>query len=741
MGGPRSSRARGGVAALALAAGTLACGDRSRHVVRLSVPETEWIGVASETRPGCWLSPGDAVRWTLPPGPSRRLEGSYASVLAGDPAGSLRVAVTARGGSARETILPLSPSPADWHAWSLDLPETTAPEELEVAYRADGPASPGRSLFLTEPFLSVPRPEPVRTIVLLVVDTLRADHVSAYGYGLPTTPLLDRFFRDGLRAEKGVTTANWTLPAHASMFTSASVARHGAGRSSNLLPEGFETLAERMAAAGYRTLAVTGGGLVDPAFGLAQGFDRYFTVREPAARAFERALDLLAEHSRESVFLFLHTFQVHDYAADEASARELFGDVSALGPDWREEFSAVTRSRGEDPDLPGQLRNRYDAALRGTDDAFGRFVEGLKADGRLSRTAILFTSDHGEALCDRRIDGRCLSWGHASPYLFEEEIRVPLELVVPWIPKARGVVPGNASLLDVAPTLLEAAGLPVPAAFEGRSLLSGPPSPGRALVTEAPPLEALSVRVDDHKLIRRTGAPQTSWFDGNPFLVLSVQECFDLSRDPGETQPLPSASDWGAALLAQVDRYLASGFPDALVVRLPAVPTLAGQEIVVRGRGRGAAPALLTFGLASRGVFTQRGAVTEARFERPRAPVWLAFQPARGTRALELDVKGAGPVFSVAHRSLGEGSYRWDALGWPGREPLPSETAVFTTPPTGAQSGAMLPLPAEVVARLLALGYLPFASSPGSNLPVAPSTEGDRGPALSPGEVRIGRAD
>ena len=723
------------ISAVFLAAALLSLGcHRSRRIVRLPLPETEWLAVASETRPGIWLSPGDSVHWSLPPGPTRWLTGGYASVLAGDPAGRLRVRLSGR----ERDAVTLSPDSGRWHAYSIAVPRSAQPIEVELAYDGTGPGGAPRSLFLAEPSFEVSGRGPPRTIVLLLVDTLRADRVGAYGYRLPTTPELDRYFASGLRAEKCIAAANWTLPSHATLFASVPVAQHDAGRYGNVLAESFETLAESMAKAGYRTIAVTGGGLVDPAFGFAQGFDRYVATRETAAQAVDRSLAILREHAKEPVFLFLHTFQVHDYAADEPSARALFGDVSALGPDWRSEFADVARKRGSDPALTGWLRNRYDAALRSVDGAFGKLLEGLRREKRLSSTAILFTSDHGEALCDRKVGDACLEWGHASPYLFEEELLVPLELRVPWRREARGVLRGNATHLDVAPTLLDIAGVDAPAAWEGRSLLSAAPLAGRPIVSEAPPLEALAARIDDHKLIRRTGAPQNSWFDGGAFLVLSVQESFDLARDPGEKVPLPSASDWGARLLAEVDRYLASGFPDSLVLRLPAIPAEAGDSIRVSARGREAAPGLRSFGLASKGVFSRRGAVTEARFTRPRAPVWLAFEP-DASHALSLVTEGTGAASTAAGAALKVGSFEWNGLGWTAREPLPTGVAIFTTPPSTLRRGGMLPLPPDVVARLLSLGYLPFDASPSA---LATATSGEKpDKRLRPGEIRIDHAN
>jgi arylsulfatase A-like enzyme len=721
------------VAALALMAGALACRGRSERVVRLPLPEAERVAVGPESRPGVWLSPGDAVRWSLPAGPARRISAAYASLLTGDPPGTLRVRISGAARPVSPSVLTLSADPAKWHPLSVKVPRSRVPLELELAYENAGSGTGTRSLFLSEPSLTVPARDAPRTIVLFDVDTLRADRVGAYGYPRATTPRLDRFFRQGLRAEKCIAAANWTLPAHASIFTSLPVARHDAGRYGTLLAESFETLAESLAAAGYRTLAVTGGGLIDPSFGLAQGFDRYLGVTESADRSVRRALDLLREHRNEPVFLFFHTYQVHDYTGDEEAAHELFGGVLALGPDWRTPYAEFAHAHGTEPGFTAWARNRYDAAVRTVDGAFGLLLDGLQREARLSQTAILLTSDHGEALGERAIG----NWGHGTPYLFEEELLVPLEVKVPWMPEARGVIRGNASHLDVAPTLLEAAGVRPPAAFQGRSLLSSSPPPGRPIVTEAPPLEALAARIDDYKLIRRTGVPQKFWTTSGEFYVLSVQESFDLSKDPGEATPLPSASDWGRQLLAEVDLYLASGFPDSLIVRLPRAPEEQGREIVVSARGRGVAPSLRTFGLGARGDLSQRGARTEIRFRRPRAPVWLAFQPDE-SRALSLRIAGAGPITSAAGGRLESRSYEWSRLGWAGRERLPArpETVLFTTPPSSRRPRAAHTLPSDVVTRLLSLGYLPF-TSPSGGLPAAAA--GDEAPdsSLAPGEVRI----
>ena len=723
--------------AAALAVVSMACGARSERVVRLPVPETEYVEVASESRPGIWLSPGDAIRWSLPAGPARHLTGGYASVIAGDPAGDLRIRISGAGRQVTNVVT-LSVDSARWHSLSAEIPRSSEPLEIELAYENSGPRPEIRSLFLVAPSITVPATDPPRTIVLFDIDSLRADHVGAYGYSVPTTPRLDRFFHDGLRAEKCIAAANWTLPAHASMFTSAPVARHDAGRYSTALADSFDTLAESIAAAGYRTLGVTGGGLVNPSFGLAQGFDRYFSVSESADAAVGRALDLLRQHRKEPVFLFFHTYQVHEYVGDEGPARELFGGLPALGPEWRSPMHEFLPAHMAEPGFAGWARNRYDTALRSVDGAFGRLVDGLEKEGRLSQTAILLTSDHGEAICDRLAGGVCLSVGHGTPYLFEEELLVPLEVRVPWMPEAKGVIRGNASALDVAPTLLDAAGVQPPASFEGRSLLESPPPARRPIVSEAPPLEALAARIGQHKLIRRTGVPQKFWTASGDFVVFPVQESFDLSKDPKEETPLASASDWGQGLLEEVDRYLASGFSDALVVRFPRVPDQEGHPIVVSARGRASAPALLSFGLGAKGVLSQHGARTEIRFERPRAPVWLAFQSDE-SRALALRIEGAGAVASAAGRRLEAGAHRWNDLGWAARERLPAggDTVIFTTPKSQRRPRIRHTLPSDVVTQLLSLGYLPFSSEKPQSAVRGEAPD----QSLADSEVRIDHAD
>ncbi|HEV7518989.1 MAG TPA: sulfatase-like hydrolase/transferase, partial [Thermoanaerobaculia bacterium] len=151
-------------------------------------------------------------------------------------------------------------------------------------------------------------------VILVSIDTLRADHLGSYGYRLPTTPCLDRFRADAVLFAEAVAQASSTLPSHASIFTSMIPQHHGASHTWNLpLADAAVTLTEVLQAEGYRTLAVVGGGQLQPVYGLGQGFDVYDDLGEesPFGAVVRRGLDRLAGGGQEPFFLFLHSYEVH----------------------------------------------------------------------------------------------------------------------------------------------------------------------------------------------------------------------------------------------------------------------------------------------------------------------------------------------------------------------------------------------------------------------------------------------
>jgi arylsulfatase A-like enzyme len=433
----------------------------------------------------------------------------------------------------------------------------------------DAPAPPGPAPGRTD--LPPDRP----SVVLVSIDTLRADHVGAHGYRRDTTPALDRLARDGTRFAQALSVAPWTLPAH-----SALLASRWPGELAGYRVAGTPTLATLLHDAGYRTVAFTGGYLMArDLFG--DGFDLYHDDLEDAWRlglspVFLRGalvsrqglrrlglrLDLLnplngwrlaasawggaigdyrgpgasaraaarwlRDHGRERPFLlFFHTFGVHDYFRNVAPDRARAG---AWLPGYRGPLAGNNLDYGQR--LPGGddlafLVALYDGAVRSTDDAVGELLDALRAAGLEDRTLVVVTSDHGEGLEPERDR----TWHRRR--LHDDLLRVPLLVRFPGRVPAGRVVHEQVSLVDVLPTLLDLLGLdPAPGA-RGRSLrplLAGPPSgsigPVPAFADTAEPAErwqAVAVRTSDFKLIRKTAGGG---------------ELYRLGDDPGETRNL-----------------------------------------------------------------------------------------------------------------------------------------------------------------------------------------------------------
>jgi len=211
---------------------------------------------------------------------------------------------------------------------------------------------------------------------------------------------------------------------------------------------------------------------------------------------------------------------------------------------------------------------------------------------------------------------------------------------------------------------------------------------------------------------------------------------------------VPCDAPGSAPLREALDRYLASGFPGSLVLRVPAALSLSGAaasggEAVVRARGLGKAPAVRTFGLAPVPAAAISGDAVETRFRAGPAPVWIALEPANGSGAIEITVAGLGPLVSASGGALPEGSFRWRELEWTARQGLPAGVAVFTTAPSARASALSdAALPNDVVSRLRALGYLAGPNAPAATpVPSASAPPAAMPAPLAPGEVRIRRAD
>jgi len=367
-------------------------------------------------------------------------------------------------------------------------------------------------------------------LVLLDLDTLRADGLGCYGNPRDTSPRIDAWAaREATRFSDHVSVNNWTLPSTVSMLSGLPVSAHGVLRFPLGMGARHEPLAQRLAAAGYETLACSDGGFVAPEHGFATGFDR-FVVRDQSPAEFERdgwsvELDWLrTRDSQRPVFLFLQSYKVHapflNDARFEDPAHPYRGPLAAE-PVQTHHVHAARRANGGELSAADRryLRDVYDAGVHRIDAVVGRFLDELPAIFGDEPYAVVITSDHGEALAERG------TIGHGTS-LHEEQLRVPL-LVRPPFARARAVVDAPVSGLDLAPTLLGFAGLP-----------ASPELPGRDLFRE--PLRANHLRVSRHDehaaAVRRLGLKLIAddrWEQRDLGAGL-----YDLTLDPDERSPL-----------------------------------------------------------------------------------------------------------------------------------------------------------------------------------------------------------
>lgn len=501
--------------------------------------------------------------------------------------------------------------------------------------------------------LAACRPAPRPNLVLVSIDALRADRLSLYGCPRPTSPNLDAWARRrAVVCDDARTHAPWTLPAHTSLLTGLDPLGHAANWPYRPAPAGLETLAERLQAAGYTTAAVTGGGWLDPAFGLSQGFARYEAERSPEGRGdreWERHARLAAEWLRtlpEPFFLFVHTYDVHDFP----------------------------RAPRLPPGTPDDERVRlYEQAVQHMDAQLALLLRELESPRLGGHTGVVFTADHGEALGEQH------DYGHGS--LREGVLRVPLVVQPPGATGA-GRLASLVRHVDVAPTLLEWAGLSAGAGLDGLSLgprlaAASAPGPGSALAY-FPLGRGLALRDGRLKYL----------LDDSAFAPTEARESFfDLEADPAEERSQPD--DPRAAGLRSRARALLQ-------------QRLQGLALTVDTSGRGVELTLELHGAAFEGAFARRLELTTPPLERlaDQAARWTLPAGRRSTLVLcvaqegRLELRAAGETLQVDLAQV-SGPASWKLAGarieaaWRGRPAAPAQ--------------ALAP---EVAERLRALGYL-----------------------------------
>ncbi len=421
-----------------------------------------------------------------------------------------------------------------------------------------------------------------RHVLLLTVDTLRSDHLSAHGHELPTTPYLDALLAGGVRFPRTLAPAPRTTPALASLLTGAYPHGHGVRTLYDPLAGGVTSLAETLQRAGYRTFAVVSNHVLSRERRLDRGFEVYDAAGDArGARATTDTALALAGPSwrRQPVLLWVHYIDPHvPYLPPPELAAAFDPGYQGRYPSGFGTVAGGTGDRAYPRDLPkrqavysnplspevnAHVRRLYAADVRATDDEIGRLVEGLRTRVR-NDWLVVFAADHGESLGEHDF-----FYDHGD-YVYNASLQVPLGFVLPpGDPRARSAeVRDWVSLVDVAPTLLELlrldAGAGAESRIEGRSLV--PYLQGRKV--EPRPVFAESGRSFYPDLVRRRvsfdvagrfraavlGDWKLIWTPGQ---TPEMQyELYDLAADPGETRNLYAPDHPRArALRAELDAW------------------------------------------------------------------------------------------------------------------------------------------------------------------------------------------
>jgi arylsulfatase A-like enzyme len=313
-----------------------------------------------------------------------------------------------------------------------------------------------------------PTPPP-RNIILISLDTLRADHLGCYGYHRDTSPCIDTFAKESVIFEKAVVQSPWTLPSHMSIMTSLYPSFHGVIGPDNRLADEHVTLAELLKGAGYKTAAFADGAFLRKVYGFCQGFDLYDGDEKIGIkRILPKVKKWLDENKSKPFFLFLHCYDIHFPYAPPAPYDKIFHDFSYTGhltPDVETIKAARYKKITTNDDDVRHFVALYDGGIRYTDAHIGEFLAYLKEAGLYDQSLIIITSDHGEEFKEHG------SFDHWQLY-YRPNLHVPLIMRIPDYPKKEIRIKDLAQSIDIMPTILELAGRPAHPKAQGQSLVS-----------------------------------------------------------------------------------------------------------------------------------------------------------------------------------------------------------------------------------------------------------------------------
>jgi hypothetical protein len=402
-------------------------------------------------------------------------------------------------------------------------------------------------------------------VVLILLDTVRADHVSSYGHSRPTTPNIDALAERGVRFSQVVAPAPWTLPSVAGLLS-------GAYPTGGFMPKRKlnRSLVEDLASAGLVTAAVTEGGYFSRVFELDRGFRHFVEEQGPIQllqrdeelksdsnggieNTFRQARQWLGENRHEPFFLLVHTYEAHTPYTRQTFTEGM--DPGQVGGEVTVDFVASLQSGRvmiNDAEVE-YIKAMYDGGIHHADRHVGKLVTFLEEIGLADRTLVVVTSDHGEELDDHYRD-RTADHGHS---LLDPLLMVPLVIYDPTRTYSQTEVTAQVRLIDVVPTIADILGVKIAAPIDGRSLLplmTGKETAGRQALashTSKGPLRA-AIRGRTFKYISIVGR-----LDSKKFRKITPpppkQQLYDLNVDPEE---LNNLADENPELIAAFESTL-----------------------------------------------------------------------------------------------------------------------------------------------------------------------------------------
>jgi arylsulfatase A-like enzyme len=430
--------------------------------------------------------------------------------------------------------------------------------------------------------------EPPRAphLLLVSIDTLRADHLSMNGYARATSPSIDAFTAQAWHFPDAVTPIPKTGPSFTTILSGLHPAEHGIDSNSLVIPDHLALLAEQLSAAGYQTGAFLSNPVLTKEKGYARGFSAY--TLHPGRDGVDKVNEDFFAWAKtvdwdRPVFAWIHYMDPHGPYTPTAAYAGLFADDAIARAETRRVRLDYRPMSGFPPayvlgavpdyqrlgteDRVAHFVSAYDAEIRYTDDAFAKLVASLRERGVYDDTAIVLVADHGESL------GEHDYWFEHGWFPFDDQLRVPL-VVKPPGPPAPRVVHGITSTLDVAPTVLAFAGVAPKNPIPGRDLATGAPGTEAVLVLNSStyPERFMGLRTPEWKYLRRLR------IYGPPVSAFGAEQLYDLRADPGELHDVAAEKpEQVAKLRDELDRRLAAMGPRPVVKAAPVDPALREQ--------------------------------------------------------------------------------------------------------------------------------------------------------------------